>query len=68
MFESSFLSAMPGLKPVLAYMDPGSGSLLLQVLLGGAAGLALAFKLFWSRITSAFKPSAQKELADEENG
>ena len=28
-----------------AYLDPGTGSILLQVLLGGAAGLVLAGKL-----------------------
>lgn len=32
-----------------AYLDPGTGSIILQVLLGGLAGLALAGKLFWHR-------------------
>jgi hypothetical protein len=35
---------------VFAYIDPGSGSLLLQALLGGAAGLAVAFKAFRARL------------------
>lgn len=33
-----------------AYLDPGSGSILLQVILGGIAGLVVAGKLFWARI------------------
>lgn len=33
-----------------AYLDPTSGSILLQVLLGGLAGAALAIKLFWHKI------------------
>ncbi len=33
-----------------AYLDPGSGSILLQVILGGIAGLAVAGKLFWAQI------------------
>lgn len=37
-----------------AYLDPGSGSMFLQLLLGGAAGLLLAIKIFWRRILSMF--------------
>ena len=33
-----------------AYLDPTSGSIFLQVLLGGVAGVALAVKLFWHKI------------------
>ncbi len=47
---------------LLAYLDPASGSLLLQLILGGVAGLALAFKLFWHRIQRLFvkKPKDEK--------
>ncbi|HYG69957.1 MAG TPA: hypothetical protein VD838_19930 [Anaeromyxobacteraceae bacterium] len=40
--------------PAAAYLNPDSGSLLLQVLLGGAAGLGVAFKLLWHRIVGRF--------------
>lgn len=33
-----------------AYLDPGTGSMILQLLLGGVAGLALAGKLYWHRL------------------
>jgi len=33
-----------------AYLDPGAGSMILQMLLGGLAGVALFFRLFWKRI------------------
>jgi hypothetical protein len=36
--------------PALAYLDPGSGSVLLQLLLGGAAGVAVAARLLWQRL------------------
>lgn len=36
-----------------AYLDPGTGSMLLQLLLGGAAGLAIAAKLYWHNLLSA---------------
>jgi hypothetical protein len=35
-----------------AYLDPGTGSIILQVLLGGIAGLGLALKLYWNKLLS----------------
>jgi hypothetical protein len=35
---------------MLAYLDPGSAGVLLQMLGGGVAALAVAVKLFWRRI------------------
>jgi hypothetical protein len=37
---------------VLAYLDPGSGSMLLQILLGGIAGIAVSIKMFGKRVFS----------------
>ena len=34
----------------LAYLDAGSGSMILQVLAGGAAALAVSAKLWWGRL------------------
>lgn len=31
---------------VFAYLDPGSGSMLMQLLVGGIAGLGVFFKLY----------------------
>jgi len=55
---ASLLVGLPGTAH--AYLDPASGSLFLQLLLGGIAGAALALKLFWHRITGFFsrKPSS----------
>ncbi len=36
----------------LAYMDPGTGSMFLQLLLGGVAGFVVIVKLYWRRILS----------------
>jgi hypothetical protein len=41
-------------RPALAYLDPGSGSMLLQVILGGVAGVAVIAKLYWGRLLSLF--------------
>jgi hypothetical protein len=47
---------------VLAYLDPGSGSLILQVLAGGVAAVAVSFKVFWRRITSFFRRGDEKAV------
>jgi hypothetical protein len=34
----------------LAYLDPGAGSIMLQVLLGGTAAFLVVLKLAWRRL------------------
>jgi len=34
----------------IAYIDPASGSMLLQIILGGLAAVAVAFKMWWRRL------------------
>jgi hypothetical protein len=40
-----------------AYLDPGSGSMLVQLLLGGVAGAAVVLKLSWQRFRGLFRPT-----------
>ena len=35
---------------VLAYLDPGSGSMILQIIAGGMAAVAVTAKLYWNRL------------------
>lgn len=42
-------------SPAFAYLDPGSGSMILQLLLGGVAGVVMAVKLYWQSFTKIFK-------------
>ena len=35
---------------LIAYLDPGSGSMILQVLAGGLAAIAVTARLYWNRI------------------
>lgn len=54
-------------EPAYAYLDPGTGSMLLQVILGGIAAIGVALKLFWHKIRVAIglskKPAAEDESA-----
>ena len=35
---------------VLAYLDPGSGSMIAQLLVGGVAAMGVALKMYWQRV------------------
>ena len=48
---------------LLAYLDPGSGSVLLQALLGGVAALAITGKLWWHRLLTFLR--IRKEPEDD---
>jgi hypothetical protein len=54
---------------VLAYLDPGSSSALLQMIAGGFAAAAVAMKLFWRRILHVLhirrdEPDAEQPARD----
>ncbi len=56
--------------PVL-YLDPGSGSFLIQLLLAVALGAGVAIKMYWSKIKTLFggkksEPTQPTEEKDEE--
>lgn len=41
-------------QPAYAYLDPGTGSLVLQALIGLIASVGVAVKVYWSKIKSFF--------------
>ncbi len=40
--------------PADAYLDPGTGSIILQMVLGGVAGGLVVMRLYWARIKDWF--------------
>lgn len=48
-----------------AYLDPGTGSIILQVLLGGVAGVALVGKLYWHKFLSLIGAGRQGENSQQ---
>ena len=48
-------------SPAYAYLDPGSGSMMLQVLLGGVAALVVILKLYWRRVLTLFGIDKKKK-------
>jgi len=47
----------------LAYLDAGSGSLIVQAVIAGFAGVAVAVKLGWQRLTGRFRRRPTDETA-----
>lgn len=63
--RSLLLALLVGLSThAQAYLDPGSGSMLLQVILGGIAAVGVALKLYWHRIKAALGFGKQTESSD----
>ena len=48
-----------------AYLDPGTGSMLLQVILGGMAAVGVALKLYWHKIRVAMGLGRKADDRDE---
>jgi hypothetical protein len=51
------------MEPHLAYLDAGSGSLIVQAVVAGTAGVVVAAKLYWRRLTSVFRRKTPAENA-----
>jgi hypothetical protein len=48
----------------LAYLDAGSGSLIIAALAGGAAGVAVLLKLYWNRFLGVFSKNRRERAAE----
>ena len=44
-----------------AYLDPGTGSMILQVLAGGVAAVAVMGKLYWRRLSRFLRISKRDD-------
>ena len=63
----AFLIAYP--YDAFAYIDPGTGSFLIQILLGLVFGVSLGFKFIWRRVVNFFKSlSGAKKESNEKSG
>lgn len=49
----------------VAYLDPGTGSMLLQVILGGIAAIGVAIKLYWHKLRVALGMAKKAKPEDE---
>lgn len=54
---------------VYGYLDPGTGSYVIQVILAAVLGIGVAARLFWHKIKNIFKkkPEKQDQIEEEKN-
>ena len=48
-----------------AYIDPGSGSFVFQVLIGGLLAAGVAVKVFWKRLTGLVTRRHPEQASDD---
>ncbi|HEV2069618.1 MAG TPA: hypothetical protein VGR26_07490 [Acidimicrobiales bacterium] len=54
------------MKQQLMYLDAGTGSLIVSVVVAGAAGLGVILRLTWRRIVGFFSPKRRAEQRAQE--
>jgi multisubunit Na+/H+ antiporter MnhB subunit len=53
--------------PVYAYLDPGTGSILIQGLIGGVAAVLSFLSIYWHKVKAFFgKNKSKKEEVDRD--
>jgi hypothetical protein len=49
----------------LAYLDAGTGSMIASAVVAGAAGVAVAARVGWQRVTGSFKKGVKPAQAEQ---
>ena len=52
----SLMTLLASAQSAYAYIDPGTGSMILSAIVGGVAMVGASIGIFWSRVTSFFRP------------
>jgi hypothetical protein len=68
MYQIILSSVLIAFSPqTFAYLDPGTGSMILQGLIAGIAVAGFTIKTYWSRILGFFGKSKPTSLLEEED-
>ena len=51
-----------------AYIDPGTGSFVLQMLVAAVLGVVFALKMYWQRLKTFFSRLAKKRKDSDDTG
>ena len=54
-------------SPALAYLDPGTASIILQGIIGGGVAAASIIALYWRRFVSLFSRKVPDSKAEEKD-
>lgn len=62
-----FVPVVVVVRTAWMYLDPGSSSFIIQILIAALLGAGLAFRGYWSKLFSLFKRSDTSKSATEES-
>ena len=62
----AFLAAIQVAPSAHAYLDPGSGSFIMQAIVAAFIGASLALKVFWQRVKAFFARLFSRAPATDE--
>ena len=64
---STLIVLLLSIKPAHAYLDPGTGSMLIQAVLAVIAAVSVSIGIFWNRLRSLFgrKDSGEHDSDDD---
>jgi hypothetical protein len=54
------IASLVAAAPAAAYIDPGTGSVAIQLLVAGVLGAAFGIKRFWKKITAPFRSPSKR--------
>ncbi len=56
----------PGARPQ-AYLDPGSSSFIIQILIASLVGIGFALRSYWGKLIGLFRKKGSDKEASEDN-
>lgn len=56
--------ALVAATPASAYIDPGTGSYIFQIILGSVIGMGMALKAYWARVSDFLRRIFRKRGND----
>ena len=58
---------MISISPAYAYLDPGTGSLIIQMAIAGLLGFIYTLKIYWSNFKTFINRMLGREVTEEAN-
>lgn len=53
------------IQDAYAYIDPGTGSYIIQMMIGGLLGAAFALKIYWKKVKAYFSNLISKQAKND---
>ena len=65
LFLAAWIAAFISVRPAYAYLDPGTGSFLFQLIIGAAAAGLFLLKVYWKKVRGLFSRNDEESDDDE---